>query len=87
MINIVKGHINELLNKQQDLYEQRMKICKECPLITKTTVGPICDTRKCIDGNETYNRKNKSPNAICGCGCRLNAKLRLEDEKCVLNKW
>ena len=58
MFNIVKGHINELLKKQQDLYEQRIKICNECPLKTKTSLGVICDNKKCIENDSIYNNKN-----------------------------
>ena len=87
MFNIIKGHINELLKKQQDLYKERIKICNECPLKTKTSLGVVCDNKKCIENDSIYSNKNKSPNAICGCGCRLEAKLRLEDETCVLKKW
>lgn len=47
----------------------------------------MCDNKKCIENDSIYNNKNKSPNAICGCGCRLEAKLRLEDETCILKKW
>ena len=30
MFNIVKGHINELLNMEDELYSERMEICKKC---------------------------------------------------------
>ena len=78
MFNIIKGHINEVLKKEQDLYLYRIGICKECPLYTNTKIGHLCDKAKYI---------NKDYKIIHGCGCRLDAKARLFDEKCILNKW
>ena len=78
MFNIIKGHINEVLKKEQDLYLYRIEICKECPLYTNTKIGHLCDKTKYV---------NKDGKIIHGCGCRLDAKARLFDEKCVLNKW
>jgi len=87
MFNIIKGHINELLNKEFELYSERIKICDQCELQSLTTIGKICDHRKCIFENELYKSDKKPIGSICGCGCRLDAKLRLKDEKCILNKW
>ena len=78
MFNIIKGHINEVLKKEQDLYLYRIEICKECPLYAKTKIGHLCDKAKSV---------NKDGKMIHGCGCRLDAKARLFDEKCILNKW
>lgn len=78
MFNIIKGHINEVLKKEQDLYLYRIEICKECSLYTKTKIGHLCDKAKSV---------NKDGKMIHGCGCRLDAKARLFDEKCILNKW
>ena len=79
MFNIIKGHINEVLKKEQDLYLYRINICQDCPLFTKTRIGSLCDKAKYIT--------DENGNTIHGCGCRLDAKARLFDEKCVLNKW
>ena len=87
MLNILKGHINELFNYEQDLYEKRMNICNECPLMSKTKIGRICDRNKCMSNGKLIDRKKKDVNSICGCNCRLDSKLRLPDEECILNKW
>lgn len=87
MFNIIKGHINEILNKELDLYKYRFEFCKECPLYTKSLIGNICDKNKCIDKDKQYTQENKTDKSICGCGCRLEAKLRLKDEQCILKKW
>ena len=30
--DIVKGHVNELLNRNEDISKVRMDICRKCPL-------------------------------------------------------
>lgn len=39
-------------------------------------IGYLCDKAKSV---------NKDGKIIHGCGCRLDAKARLFDEKCILN--
>lgn len=85
---IVRGHFNEVTQREQKLYEKRIAICYKCPLYTKGKLGDTCDAKKCVDPekqDEIF--QYPKPRAICGCGCRLSAKARLEDAKCVLNKW
>lgn len=84
---VIKGHINEITNQENALYEARIKICKKCPLYTETTFGPVCDSKKCFNPNTNKSQYYPSAGYICGCGCRLSAKTRLKDSECVLNKW
>ena len=58
---------------------------RECPLFSHSTLGDVCDAKKCWDGNKVV--KYPGPDIICGCGCRLDAKARVRGAKCVLNKW
>lgn len=71
--SIVEGHVNEVLNRNAELFDRRIKICLDCEKYTvrRTAkfVGPWCSSNK------------------GGCGCRLNAKLRVENEKCPDDKW
>lgn len=83
---IVEGHYKEITNQENELFEQRIKICKRCPLYTDI-LGGICDSKKCWDIEKNTLKSFPEKNIICGCGCRLNAKLRLKNAKCVLNKW
>lgn len=86
--DIVEGHYNEFLNKENELYEKRIAICKNCPLYTvKEGLGPVCDGKKCWNETEKAIESYPSSNNICGCNCRLNAKTRLASSKCVLNRW
>lgn len=84
---VIKGHINEITKQEQELSEQRMKICKQCPLYTETSLGPICDSKKCYNPETKQVQSYPSEGYTCGCACRLNAKTRLQNAKCVLNKW
>lgn len=84
--NILEGHYNELVGKEQDLSESRMKICRECPLFTDR-LGGVCDSKKCWDTNKKELVSAPGKRIICGCGCRLLAKTKLPRAKCVLNKW
>ena len=84
---IVEGHFKELTRQENALYDTRIKICEKCPLYTESDLGPICDSKKCW--NEKEKEMSLFPNigSVCGCGCRLQAKSRLKEAKCVLGKW
>ena len=84
--DIIEGHINEALNKNKSLSEERLEICKKCPIIKYTTLGPICDPDKWINKNGEVSLE-KQPGFIKGCACRLNAKTRITTNHCVINKW
>lgn len=84
---IIEGHTKEIAHKEQDLYEQRIEICKSCPIFTNSSVGPICDPHKCYNKKTGESSIGIAPGFICGCGCRLGAKARLQNAKCVLGKW
>lgn len=84
---IIQGHYNEIVNKENDLYNTRIKICKECPLYSINTLGEVCDAKKCIDQSTGVIYTLPKIGRVCGCGCRLSAKTRVPEAKCVLNKW
>ena len=47
MKQIINGHVNELFNKEQELYEKRMKICDSCELkVDDKILGPVCSKHK-----------------------------------------
>jgi hypothetical protein len=43
---IVEGHVNELLGREQELSQSRLKICKKCSLYSDV-LGGLCDSKKC----------------------------------------
>ena len=85
--NILKGHVNELLNRNEDLFNQRMEICNKCPLMSKEIIGKVC-SRKIYINIET-NETSIVPTIgfVHGCGCRLDAKTRGIENECPIGKW
>ena len=84
--NIVKGHVNELLNLNGDISEQRMQICRKCPLFVDVLRGQ-CNPRLYLNP-ETGEVSNKFRQGFYKeCGCRLQAKTRLPGASCPATKW
>lgn len=85
-MDIVEGHVNEAFNRNEELFEKRMKICKECPLYKETPLGPVCNPNLYINeaGDVSTIRKH---GYVKGCSCRLSPKTRAVNAKCIVNKW
>ena len=87
-LDILQGHINEVLNREEDLSQSRLEICKQCPIYKESKAfGPICDSTKYIspDGQDWDNKYHEGWTR--GCGCRLKAKSRLKNAHCIIKKW
>lgn len=83
---IVQGHVNEILGLNKDLSQERMKICKECPLFVQE-LGGLCNPRLYLNpvtGDTSVKYKDGYRR---GCGCRLNAKTKLKNAHCPNDKW
>lgn len=85
--NIIKGHINEALNNEEELYNERISICKDCPLYKDTPLGPVCNSSLYMNPINEDVSYSEQPGYTKGCGCRLNAKTRSLESKCPLGKW
>lgn len=85
--NIIEGHVNEVFGFNASTAETRMNICRECPLYKETNIGPICNPNLYIDGKTDMWRYSPAEGYTKGCGCRLNAKTRVDDEHCPAYKW
>ena len=84
--DIVNGHVNELLGLNKDISQERMKICKTCPLY-KPSFGGICNHNLWLDP-QTLDISNKAKTGyIRGCGCMLTKKTRLPYASCPANRW
>lgn len=84
MVTITVGHP---FDKEKELYDKRINICKQCKLFTNhPQMGYICDNNKhlTLDGKVL---KYATSNSRSGCGCKLEIKTRLKHEKCILGKW
>lgn len=85
--DIIKGHFKEMLNDEQALSDSRLAICKQCPLLKETAIGLICNSALFLNVETGEVREDEHEGFHRGCGCRLNAKSRLPDAKCPLDKW
>lgn len=84
--DILEGHLNELLNKKEELSARRLTICIACPIAKQTTVGLMCDSSKWINKNNEVALEPRE-GFVHGCGCRMSAKTTLEQASCVAGKW
>lgn len=72
----VKDKFNTLEPEIKEMSEKRLKICDPCPV----RYGNTCSSKR-----EGF---HKDTNELTkGCGCFVDAKSMVEDEKCPLNKW
>ena len=83
--DIVEGYTNYALGKEDDLYEKRIKICRQCPLYNKEK--DKCDSKKCWDKINKKLVDYPGKDIICGCGCIMSKAGRATSKKCVLGKW
>lgn len=88
IIDVINGHVNEALGRNEGLYEERMKVCKECPLYKETPMGPICNPRLYISESDKITISDRPKIGYKrGCGCALNRKTKLPSAKCIVMKW
>lgn len=85
--DILEGHLNEFTNDNEHLYKERIAICKQCPLYKMSKVGPLCNSLLYLNIDLDIAFSTDGPNRTQGCGCRLNAKTRIEDASCPAGKW
>ena len=71
----ISGYTNLITNKNEELAEKRIEICKNCELHENHPIlGIICSSKK-------------SKSGVYGCGCVMAAKARNKESGCILNKW
>lgn len=86
IFDIANGHVKELFNVNQELSQNRLKICYRCPLYLKK-FGGICNEKLWLNVNTGDVSSIQKPGYKSGCGCRLNSKTRLSNAVCPLGKW
>ena len=82
------NNIIEVKNVNGDYAEERMDICKQCPLyILQELVGPICNSKLYL--NTKTNKLSDLPREGYknGCGCLLERKVLQIENHCPLHKW
>lgn len=71
-----------------DLFNERMSICKECPLYLQTPMGSKCNPRLYISVKDKTTLSDRPRLGFRnGCNCLLDRKLHLPNAKCVVGKW
>ena len=83
---IVTGTINNILNREEELFNKRISICRSCKLHKVDNVfGEICNPRLYMNSNNETSTVSK-PGFQHGCGCILRSKCRVKDAHCPLNR-
>lgn len=67
--------------------EERLAICKLCPIVRMTEFGMKCDDRKYISPDGTQGSFFKKDGWKKGCGCRLVNKCANINNHCIVGKW
>ena len=86
MINILNGHINELFGVNRELSYKRLKVCRKCPLYSIKWSG-MCNSKLWLNPETGDVSDTVRDGYYKGCGCRLDAKTTLINEKCPAGKW
>lgn len=85
---IAEGFYNNLTNKEEDLFDERIKICKQCKLLKQDNIfGEVCNSRLYLNPNTDETSKIPKEGFFRGCGCVLKAKTRVKYAKCPAGKW
>lgn len=85
---IVEGTYNNLTNKEEDLYKDRIAVCKECKLYREDKVfGAVCNSRLYLNPATNEVSGVRAEGFKRGCGCVLGSKCRVKTAKCPLEKW
>jgi len=85
---IINGTYKNLLNKDEELYKERIAICHKCKLLKKDKIfGEVCNSTLYLNPATNEISKTAKPGFRHGCGCVLGSKTRVEDTECPLGKW
>lgn len=86
--DILEGTINNILDKEKELYSKRMKICRNCKLYSYNSgIAAICNPYLYLNSETNEISKTKKEGFYRGCGCILSSKTRVKNGKCPTNKW
>lgn len=85
---IAEGFYNNITNKKQDLYRERIKICRKCKLLKIDDIfGEVCNSKLWINPETDETSTVKKKGFINGCSCILQSKARVPEAQCPIKKW
>lgn len=88
IIDILNGHLKELVGNNEELSQSRLEICKQCPLLTNNELlGLICSSSKYLNPKTMEVSTTPRKDFIRGCNCRMKAKSRLPNSHCIAGLW
>lgn len=71
----------------EELYNERLEICKNCPLGLETARGLICNPKLYINKEDkTSISKIPKMGYVRGCACLMSTKAKQEYAKCIVGK-
>lgn len=70
-----------------ELYNKRMAICMECPLIKESPYGPICNPSMWINPKTGETSKVPRLGYRRGCSCAVKKKAKNPNNHCIADKW
>lgn len=85
--NIIKGNVNRFFGLNKDISEERLKICKNCPLYQVRFGEEICNPKLYLNPETNDVSNEKKDGYIKGCGCLLRSKTAASDSHCIADKW
>lgn len=84
---VAEGIYNNLTNKEEELYNQRIEICRKCKLITKDAIfGEKCNSNLYLNPITDNISLVPKEGFYRGCGCILNLKCRVPQAQCPIKK-
>ena len=85
---IAKGTLYNLLNKEEELYKERMKICRSCKMLLDHNIfGEICNPNLYINPLTDEISYDPKSGYIKGCHCVMGSKTRIKEASCIAGKW
>ena len=84
---IVEGTFNNITNRKEDLYSERIAICRQCPIKKDDEIfGEMCNNRRWMNPNTGEVSYIPLDGYVKGCGCKIKLKAKLKTEKCPAGK-
>ncbi len=83
---IINGTIKNILNQEDALYQERIAICRACPLLKQDSLfGEICNPTLYMNSKGEVSQTAR-PGFQHGCGCVLRSKCRVKEAECPLHR-